>query len=109
MIGKESKNTGRVSLSEALEILEARKKERELTYEQQIALEHASKFAASKGSEQKIKKALEELGTLSQQTVLAILNTMPKSEMLLKQILAGEKKAFTDAEIKKIAAIVNPK
>ncbi len=109
MIGKESKNTGHVSLNEALEILEARKKERELTYEQQIALEHASKFATSKSSEQKTRKALEELGTLSQRTVLAILNTMPKSETLLKQILVGEKKAFTDAEIKKIMSIVNPK
>ena len=109
MIGKESKHTGHVSLNEVQEILEARKKERELTYEQQIALEHASKFAATKSQEQKAKKALEELGTLSQQTILAILSMMPKSEMLLKQILAGEKKTFTDAEIKKIVSIVNPK
>ena len=109
MIGKESKQTGQVSLNEALGILEARKKERELTYEQQIAMEHAEKFAAAKGSEQKARKALEELGMLSQHTILIILNTMPKTEMLLKQILSGEKKAFTDAEIKKIISIVNPK
>ncbi len=109
MIGKESKNTGNVSLNEALGILEARKKERELTYEQQIALEHAEKFAATKTSEQKTRKALEDLGLVSRQTILAILNTMPKTEMLLKQILSGDKKSFADAEIKKIMAIVNPK
>ena len=109
MIGKDSKHNGNASLSEVLEILEKRKKERELTYEQQIALEHATKFVEGKGPETKTRKALEELGTLSQQTIVAILNIMPKGETLLKQILAGEKKAFTEEEVKKVLSIVNQK
>ncbi len=64
MIGKESKQNGYASLSEVLEILEDRKKERELTYEQQIAMEHAKKFVVAKVTEQKTKKALEALGIL---------------------------------------------
>ncbi len=106
MIGKNSKHNGHASLNEVLGILESRKKERELTYEQQIALEHATKFASGKGSEQGTKKALEALGTLSQQTIMMILNIMPKSEMLLKQILAVEKRSFTEEEVKKVLAIV---
>lgn len=109
MIGKDSKHNGYASMNEVLEILEARKKERELTYEQQIALEHVTKFVGSKSVEQKTRKALEELGTLSQQTIIAILNIMPKGETLLKQILAGERKAFTDEEVKKALSIVNQK
>ncbi len=109
MIGKAAKNNGNASLSEVLDILESRKKEKELTYEQQIALEHATKFAAQKSHEQKIKKTLEELGLLSNHTILTLLNTMPKNVMLLKQILANEKKTFNEEEIKKILSIINPK
>ncbi|MCL4389318.1 hypothetical protein M1397_01750 [Candidatus Marsarchaeota archaeon] len=109
MIGKESKRISNASLSEVLEILEKRKKEKELTYEQQIALEHATKFAAGKPLEQKVRKALEALGYLSPATVMTISNVMPKSEMLLKQILTGEKRTFTDEETKKIISIVNQK
>lgn len=109
MIGKDSKNNGHASLNEVLEILESRKKERELTYEQTIALEHATKFASAKNSEAKTRKALEETGLLSGHTVLTILNIMPKGEVLLKQILSGEKRTFAEDEVKKILAIVNPK
>lgn len=109
MIGKESKHVSNASLSEVLEILEKRKKEKELTYEQQIAYEHASKFAGSKAAEQKVRKALEETGYLSPDTIITLLNIMPKSEMLLKQILASEKKTFADEDIKKILSIVNQK
>ncbi|HUC39021.1 MAG TPA: hypothetical protein VL944_02735 [Candidatus Acidoferrum sp.] len=109
MIGKDSKNNGYASLSEVLEILEARKKDRELTYEQQIALEHATKFATTKAAETKAKKGLEEMGILSTHTVHTILNIMPKGEVLLRQILSNEKRTFTDEEIKKIISIVNPK
>ena len=109
MIGKESKHNGHVSLNQVLEILEGRKKEKELTYEQQIALEHATKFATAKAGEQKARKGLEELGLLSNRTVLSILSIMPKNEMLLKQILANEKKTFSDDEVKKILSITNQK
>ncbi len=109
MIGKDSKNNGHASLNEVLEILENRKKERELTYEQQIALEHATRFAATKAQEQKMRKALEETGLLSARTVLTIVTVMPKNETLLKQILSGEKRTFAEDEVKKLLAIVNPK
>lgn len=109
MIGKEAKQAGSASLNEVLGILEERKKERELTYEQQIALEHAGKFVPVKASEQKARKALEALGTLTQQSLTCIINTMPRGEALLKQILAGEKRAFSDDEIKQMLSIINPK
>jgi DNA-directed RNA polymerase subunit F len=109
MIGKESKHNGHVSLNQVRDILEERKKEKELTYEQQIALEHAEKFAPQKDSEHKVRKALDNLGTLSAQTVLLISNIMPKNEMLLRQILANEKRVFSEEEIKNIRSIIGQK
>jgi DNA-directed RNA polymerase subunit F len=109
MIGKDSKHISNASLSDVLEILEKRKKEKELTYEQQVAYDHASRFAGSKAAEQKARKGLEELGYLSPEAIVTILNIMPKSEMLLRQILASEKKTFADEDVKKILSIVNQK
>ncbi len=109
MIGKESTQNGNASLSEVLKILEDRKGERELTYEQQIAMEHAKKFVGAKAAEQKTRKSLDALGILSGQAVTSIINIMPKGEMLLKQILANEKRAFTDEEVKQVLSIVNQK
>jgi DNA-directed RNA polymerase subunit F len=108
MIGKDSKRNGYVSLSEVLEILESRKKDKELTYEQQIAFEHATKFASAK-SDSKIRKGLQELGILSDQTVISILDVMPKNMALLKQILATEKRTFSDEEVKKVLSLINQK
>ena len=109
MIGKESKHSGYVSLNRVIEILDERKKEKELTYEQQIAYEHATKFAPTTGAEQKVRKGLEGLGVLGESTIVAIVTAMPMNEMLLKRILAGENKAFTEEEVKSILSITNPK
>ncbi len=40
---------------------------------------------------------------------MSIINIMPKGEMLLKQILANERRTFTDEEVKRVLSIVNQK
>ena len=109
MIGKDAHDGKPIAISEVVEILEARKKSGELTYEQQIALEHAKKFALGKAQVDKVRKALDDLGLLNNKTVLKVTEIMPRNVMLLKQILASEKKAFSDEDISKILAVTKAK
>jgi DNA-directed RNA polymerase subunit F len=106
MIGKGAEHEEPASLNEVLEILEQRKKDRELTYEQQLAYEHVKKFASGgKAKEEKLKKALKEAG-LGDRAVMKVLDIMPKNIMTLKQILAHENRTFDDAELAKILASI---
>jgi DNA-directed RNA polymerase subunit F len=107
MTGKEVKDSKAVSILEVEQILE-KNSGATPTYEQQIALEHAKKVASPKGNE-KAKKALEELKTMTEPTVIKILEVMPRSAMTLKQILAREKKTYTEEEIAKILEITKGK
>ncbi|MDE1856969.1 MAG: hypothetical protein KGH98_02685 [Candidatus Micrarchaeota archaeon] len=109
MIGKGGEQKGQSSLPEVLEILHERKKHGELTYEQGIAEEHAKKFAIEEAKAKKARKALEELGILKDQTIINLVDVMPKTEALVKQILAAEKKGFSPDEIAKILAITKDK
>lgn len=109
MIGKQAGAGEAVPIDEVIAILEERKKSGELTYEQQIALEHSKKFVQNKAHIEKTKKAIEALNMLSSRGVLKVLEIMPKNAMLLRQILAQEKKAFTDEDVNKILAITKEK
>lgn len=104
MIGKDTESETIVSLNEVKRILDERKKGKELTYEQQLAYEHAKKFA-NEAKEEKLKKALLELG-LNEKSATKIIDIMPKSAMTLKQILAHENKTFDDSEVTKILTII---
>lgn len=109
MIGKESEAESMASLPEVLDILEERKKGKELTYEQQLAYDHAKKFAGlDKSKADKIKKSLQELG-MGEKTAIRLIDVMPKSPMTVKQILAHENKVFNDEEIAKILALLKEK
>ena len=109
MIGKESKEGKVVPINTVIEILEERKKDGDLTYEQQIALEHSQKFAQTKAHTEKAKKALEALDMLNTKSIFKILEIQPRNAMLLKQILMQEKKTFSDEDIQKILAITREK
>ena len=107
MIGKEAKSDGTVPLHVVWDILESRRKQREPVYEQQIALEHAEKFKITEAQFHKMKKGLDALGVLKDETVIKIADIRPKNAALLKQILMAEKKPFGDDVIAKILAVVN--
>lgn len=109
MLGKEAHSVKAVTVSDVVEILEDRKKSGELTYEQQIALEHAKKFAQTKAHASKVKTALEGLNILNPNSILKVLEIMPKNAMLLRQILMQEKKAFSNDDLNKILAITKEK
>ncbi len=106
MIGKESKEERLVHLAEVKEILEKREKEREMTYEQQLAYEHAKKHASmSKEKADKLRSALVALG-ITERTAVKIVDVAPKNILTLKQILTSEQKAIAEDELQKILALV---
>ena len=107
MIGKEDVSGKPVSTSEALEILEERKKGGELGYEQQLAYDHAKKFATI--SVDKTKKMRDELSELeiSDKTIMKIIDVMPVNEVQLKNTLLIEKRSIEEERVKKIFEVVN--
>jgi len=72
-------------------------------------VEQVKKFVQNKAHSEKARKAIEALNMLSPKGVLKVLEIMPKNAMLLRQILAQEKKAFTDDDVNKILAITKEK
>ena len=105
----EIKETKTVSIEDVIQVLEDGKGEAELTYEQQLALQHAKKFSVTKAKGEKIRKALEALDLLSEKSIIKILEVMPKNIMTLRQILSGERKTFTDEEVNKVLALTKEK
>jgi DNA-directed RNA polymerase subunit F len=106
MIGKESKDKGSVPLHVTWKILESRRKKKDPIYEQQIALEHAEKFKLTDQQYEKLKKKLDELKLLKNDTITKVIDIRPKSEPLLKQVLAVERKSFSSEELQKVLAII---
>ena len=102
------KETKIVSVDDVIGILEDNKGA-DLSYEQQLALQHAKKFAIARSKNDKLKKELEAMDLLSDRSVIKILEVMPKNQMTLRQILAGERKTFTDEEVNKILAMTKEK
>ncbi len=103
----EVKETKIASINEVIQILEGGKSD--LTYEQQLALQHAKKFAASKARSEKMRKELDSTKLLSEKSVIKILEVNPKNQMTLRQILVPERKTFSDEDIERILSITKEK
>jgi len=96
-----------VSMADAKDILSSREKRKELSYEQKLALEHLNKF--TKLNPEKAVKLLEELSgvlRMSQETMVQILNFLPKNPDELRMIFSREKFSLKEDEINKILEIV---
>ena len=104
----EVKGTKIASIDDVVSVLE-KDKSGELTYEQQLALQHAKKFSTTKQKGEKLRKELESTGTLSERSVIKILEVMPKNKMTLRQVLAHESKVYSDEDLDKILAITKDK
>ena len=107
MIGKDNVSGEPVSTAQALEILEQRKKEGELGYEQDLSFKHAEKYTSMSLKEaKKLAEELSETG-ISKKTIIKIVDILPKTEIQLKNVLLIEKKAIEELEVKKIFEIVS--
>lgn len=97
-----------VSLAEVKEMLMKLGKERDLTREQKIALEHAEKVVklSAKKTKELIKNLLEIKG-ISEKQAYKIADLLPKDEEELMAIFAKETTGPSDDGKKKILEIVN--
>ena len=106
MIGKQEISEKPATLSMALDVLENRKEQGGLGYEQQLAYDHAKKFAkVDEGEASKMLKELKEFG-ISEKTSIMIVDVMPIDIVQLKHILLNEKSAVDDETAVKIMALV---
>ncbi|MDE1827837.1 MAG: hypothetical protein KGH54_03235 [Candidatus Micrarchaeota archaeon] len=106
MIGKDHISGNPVTVAESLDILEERKKAGELGYEQQIAYDHAKKFASMDlDKAKKFAADLEDVG-ISKKAIIKVIDVMPANEVQLKNVLLIEKKTFEADVIKKVLEVV---
>lgn len=96
-----------LSLAEVKSILEKEEKKRELSYEQNLALDHAKHFA--KLGVTKARKMSEELMKIERITepfANKIVDILPMHPDEVRAIFAKERFTLEDKEIKKIIGIV---
>lgn len=97
-----------VDAAEAMRIMEEKKKERELVYEQKICTEYLEKIP--KISPAKLKQLVEELGKISilKPRYIALITTMlPDTEQEVETLFSKERTNLKKEEVKQIAEIVN--
>ena len=107
MIGKEMTTQRPVTLAEVLKLMEARKGEGELGFEQQATYDYLKLRTLL--SEKKGKEMLEELGKLDKvgpEIAIKIVDLLPKSESQISVIVAKERHTFSKAEMAEILKIV---
>lgn len=106
MIGKRIVKYKPVTLSEVKEILSSRSTAGELLYEQNIALDHARKFARlSLEDAQNMVKELTETG-LKEELACKLVDIFPQSVREIRMIFSKERFVSNEEELGKIMAII---
>ncbi|OEC85930.1 MULTISPECIES: RNA polymerase Rpb4 family protein [Methanobacterium] len=106
MIGKKVIDTDPITISEVKEMLGELSEHYELTYEQNLALDHVTKF--SKLDEEAAKKLVEELSEIIKKTqAIKVADIMPEDLADLRLIFAKERGSFKQEDMEKILEIVN--
>jgi len=106
MIGKKVIDTDPITIAEVKKMLEDVSEHYEATYEQNLALDHATKF--SKIDEESAKKLVEELTeTLKKTQAIKIADIMPEDMADLRLIFAKERGSYKKEDLEKILEIVD--
>jgi DNA-directed RNA polymerase subunit F len=97
-----------VTFAEAKEIMENKsKKTKSLTYEQNNALEHLSKFTKlDLKSVKKMKEELTKIKKLKEEQIIQICNFLPTTKEELRTVLYKDYNLFEDSELNTIIEIV---
>jgi len=102
MIGEKLIEQKPVSLTEVKELLSERKKEKDLSYEQDLTLKYAKKFSkTSLAQAQKLESELREIEGLDQETAVKISDILPEKKEKL-QLLIPKEAVLNEAELQKI-------
>ncbi|MEM7819634.1 MAG: hypothetical protein QXD48_02285 [Candidatus Aenigmatarchaeota archaeon] len=97
-----------VSIYDAKQILNERKKEKDLNYEQKICFEYLEKICNL--SPAKLKDMINELSKISilkPRYIALILNMMPDTDEEVETLFSKERTNLKKDEIKQIVSIVN--
>jgi DNA-directed RNA polymerase subunit F len=96
-----------VTLAEVKEILDERQKDGELSPEQKLSLEHASKFSRVDSKKaKKLVKELIELGFVSEINAVKIADIMPSNADDVRLIFSKERASVEKKDIEKILSVV---
>ena len=106
MIGKKVVDTDPITIAEVKVMLEELSEHYELTYEQNLALDHVTKF--SKIDEESAKKIVEELAETYKKTqAIKIADVMPEDIADLRLLFAKERGTYKTEDLEKVLEIVN--
>lgn len=96
-----------VGRAEAKEIMISREKEKELVYEQKLAIEHLKKFTKLKPEDaKKLAKEVSSILRMNPETLVQIIDILPKTPDEVRMIFAREKFSLKEDEINKIIEVV---
>ena len=96
-----------ISLAEVKNLLEKEQKKRELTYEQNLALDHAKHFTQLGVTKaKKMASELLKIERISEPLAYKIVDILPMHPDEVRAIFAKERFTLEDSEIKKIIKIV---
>jgi len=108
MIGKCILNQKPLPLAEVKELISKKKKEGELSYEQNLTLEYCKKFSKlSLKDTAKLIEELVQLEKLNKEHAIALTDIMPKTNEEVKLIFAKEHFVLGDEDISEIIEILN--
>ena len=107
MIEKESVSNRPATLAEVKEVLEERKKEGELGFEQQTTLAYVTKYAKlSKKKAAELMEELQKIGKVKPTVAAKIADILPKNSDQIRLIFANERYSLSAEEIKEVLKIV---
>ena len=108
MIGKKTLNSEPLSLAEAKELIEQRKKEGELSYEQNLTLEYTKKFSKlSSDDARALMNELSQIPNITRRHAVEVADIFPKNLDELRLIFSKEHFTLTDEELQAILALLD--
>lgn len=108
MIGKKSLNSEPLSLAEAKELIEQRKKEGELSYEQNLTLEYTKKFSKLSADDARaLMNELSQLPNITRRHAVEVADIFPKNLDELRLIFSKEHFTLTDEELQAMLALLD--
>jgi len=106
MIGKKVVDTDPITTAEVKQMLEDLAETHELTYEQNLALDHVIKF--SKLEIEEAKKLVDELEeSIKKDQAIKIADIMPEDIADLRLLFAKERGSYKTEDLEKLLEIVN--
>ncbi len=108
MIGKKSLTSEPISLAEAKEMIEVRKKEGELSYEQNLTLDYTKKFTKISADDARaLMNELLQVEKLTKAQAVEIIDLFPKNLDEMKLIFTKEHFTMSDEDLQKILGIID--